>query len=120
MTSPFSSDGTVDIRQYIQNNWNYVGLRDDTGTIITRIDVANDTRASWSSGPQSDPLEATIEVDRVDSDIDGFNPTGTVTIADTISLKSDTDTTPRSVDSVVDVVLEAEDDSVIITHQVYF
>jgi len=121
MPSPFSSAGRADIRDYIQQNWGWVGLRTPTGDVITRIDVNGDNRASWSHDSETDEyIEATIEIARSDSDIDGYNPDGPVDIGDTVSFTSGTDSSYKSVDSADDVTLEAEDDSAVVTHRIYF
>ena len=112
--SDFDSAGHEDIRTYIQNNWPFVALVDDSGTEVTRIDVNNDSRASWSSGPTSNPLEITITITGGDSDM----PALPVTFAWSESYKTSGSSTRMAPDPFTNATLEAPADELTLTHQI--
>ena len=113
-------DGETDLRQYIQNSWNYVVLVDDTGSEITRINVDTDDRASWSKDYTNNPVEATITVKGSQDDIVDPDATEGTTISKTQSVVSDSSTVVLSEDTDTDVLIEAENDEVIVTHRIEY
>jgi|APHM01.1.fsa_nt_gi hypothetical protein len=115
MASSFNAAGEEDLRSYIQSNWTYVALIDDTGSEITRIDIINDSRASWSSGSASNPLTATITVTGGDSDIDVAN-NGATTFSSSESYKTSTSNTTLAADSFTNVTLQIPGDQLTIEH----
>lgn len=116
MPSNFDSAGSEDLRTYIQSNWEYVAVVDDSGTEQLRWDVAANGNASWSSGPSSNPLEATLTVTGQDVlDAGGSLP---VTLASTESFKTGSGGTRMGSDSYTDAKLEAPADEVVVTHQI--
>lgn len=117
MASNFDADGNADVRNYIQNNWTHVALVDSAGNEVTRIDIAGDSRSSWSSGSGSNPLEATITVTGGDSDIDvGTN--GAITFTRTESYKGSATSTRMAADTFTNATLEASNDELVITHTI--
>lgn len=68
MVENHTSAGSQDLREAIKNRWTSVALIDDTGAEETRIDIPNDSRASWGD-PSTNPLTLTISVSGGDSDI---------------------------------------------------
>ncbi|WP_003545437.1 hypothetical protein [Desulfotomaculum nigrificans] len=56
------------LRDYIQNNWKYIELRDDTNTPIFRIDTS-DPRVTWTHTAGANPLELTCVISGSDTDI---------------------------------------------------
>lgn len=64
-----TADGDADLRNYAQNNWNYVALFDDTNTEVLRVQIGNDSRFAWSSGSASDPLTLDGTVTGGDADV---------------------------------------------------
>lgn len=108
-----ATDGFEDIRSYIQTNWPFIAIVDANGNEVTRIDVPNDARASWSSGSSTNPLEATITLTGSDSDI-----TLPVTIDTTESYKSSGATTVMGSDTFADATLQNSGDELTITHQI--
>jgi len=112
--------GETDIRQYIQNTWNYVVLVDDTGSEITRINVDTDDRASWSKDYTNNPVEATITVKGSQDDIVDPDATEGTMISKTQSVVSDSSTVVLSEDIDTDVLIEADNDEVIITHRIEY
>jgi len=113
MASSFDAAGNEDLRAYIQNNWTYVALVDDGGSEVTRIDIVNDSRASWSSGSGSNPLTATITIQGSDSDV----PLPT-TFARSESYKSSGGTTRMAGDPFTNATLEADADELTLTHDI--
>lgn len=113
MVQSFNSGGYEDVRGYIQSNWTFVALIDDGGAEETRIDVPNDSRASFSSGSASNPVEITITVTGGDSDI-----TTPVTLAETASYKTSSSSTSLANDTMTNATLEASNDELTITHQI--
>jgi len=113
MASPLTSDGYQDLRETVYNDWTFLALVDDTGTEVTRIDVVNDTRASFSSDATTNPVEITVTVTGGDSDI-----TTPVTIDTTESYRTSSATTPLAADTFTNATLEASNDELTITHQI--
>ncbi|WP_226479156.1 hypothetical protein [Natrinema amylolyticum] len=68
--SNFNAAGFTDLRQYItsMNGWTHVALIDDAGNEETRIDIHNDSRASWGDA-SANPTDLTITLSGSDSDI---------------------------------------------------
>lgn len=64
-----TADGSADLRNYIQNNWTTVTLLDDTGSIVTSVNISNDSRFQFSSGSGANPLTIEATVSGSDSDI---------------------------------------------------
>ena len=112
--------GETDIRQYIQNTWNYVVLVDDTGSEITRINIDTDDRASWSKDYTNNPVEATITVKGSQDDIVDPDATEGTMISKTQSVVSDSSTVVLSEDIDTDVLIEADNDEVIVTHRIEY
>ena len=112
--------GETDIRQYIQNAWNYVVLVDDTGSEITRINVDTDERAVWNSDYRDNPIDILITVRGGDEDIVPTDATEGTTISKTQSVVSDSSTTILSEDIDTDVVIEADNDEVVVTHRIEY
>lgn len=56
------------LRDYIQTNWKYIELRDNTNVPILRIDTS-DTRVTWTHTAGTNPLELTCVISGSDADI---------------------------------------------------
>ena len=115
-----TSEGETDLREYIQNSWNYVVLVSDSGSEITRINIDTDDRASWSKDYTNNPVEATITVKGSQDDIVDPDATEGTIISKTQSVISDSSTTILSEDTDTDVVIEADNDEVIVTHRIEY
>jgi hypothetical protein len=111
MSTPFTAYGYDDIRQYALDTYTWLALVDDTGNQITRIDVTSDSRMENVPDASSNPLNYTLTVDGLDSDID--NP---VTIAKTKLYETETSTQPVGSETMADATIEAEGDTVTISH----
>jgi hypothetical protein len=68
--SDFNSAGYDDLRQYVTSasGWSHIALVDDSGNEETRIDIANDSRASWGDA-STNPVTLTVDISGGDSDI---------------------------------------------------
>ena len=68
--SDFNAAGYADLRAYLvsASGWSHLALVDDAGNEETRIDIANDTRATWGD-PSANPVTLTVEINGSDSDI---------------------------------------------------
>jgi len=60
--------GYQSIRDFVEANWIYINLEDDTGTEILRISTS-DSRVTWTHSAGSQVLELEIIVSGGDSDI---------------------------------------------------
>jgi len=120
MVSPISTAGQTDIRSYIQQTWVYVSLRDETEREVSRIHVPSDERASWSKSSTENPLEVTITVHGTDDDIIAPDATDATTIASTASYSTDSGGDVLCVDSDTAATIEADNDTAIITHRIYY
>ena len=54
-----SAAAYADVRDYIQTNWTHFELRDGAGAQILLVDIAADTRLSWTHAAGANPLEVT-------------------------------------------------------------
>lgn len=63
-----TSQAYQNLRDYIQSNWNYIELRDDTNTPILRINTS-DSRVTWTHTPGSQTLELSCVITGSDADI---------------------------------------------------
>jgi len=115
MATPHTAAGDEDLRNYIQNNWTFIALIDDTGTEETRIDIANDSRASFTSGSASNPRTAEVTVEGGDSDI-----TTPVTLAESELYKGSATADAMSGDVFAegDATLSADADTLVVTHDI--
>jgi len=115
-----TGEGKTDLREYIQNSWNYVVLVSDSGSEITRINIDTDDRASWSEDYTNNPVEATITIKGSHNDIVDPDATKGTIISKTQSVVSDSSTVVLSEDTDTDVVIEADNDEVIVTHRIEY
>ena len=69
MATPHTDAGDEDIRAYIEDNWTHIALIDDAAEEVTRIDIDEDERASFTSGAATNPLTIEVTVEGSDDDI---------------------------------------------------
>lgn len=117
MPTSLKPAGYEELRQHAQSEWTWVALVDDAGSEVTRIDILNDSRASWSSDYTTNPLEATITIHGGDADID-VAANGPITLVRSESYESQSDTNRKGYDTFADVILETEDDELTLSHQI--
>lgn len=115
MTTPHTDTGDEDLRNYIQNNWTFIALIDDSGTEETRIDIQNDSRASFTSGSGSNPLTIEVTVEGADSDI-----TTPVTLAESELYKTSGASNALSGDTFAEgsATISADADTLVVTHDI--
>jgi hypothetical protein len=112
--SQFEPAGFEDLRTYLQNNWNHIGVVDTGGNEQIRWDVSLNSNASFTSGPGSNPLTAQLTITGQDIlDAGGSLP---VTLTKTEVFKSSGSSTIMGQDSMTDATLEATGDEVVVTH----
>jgi len=68
--SDFNAAGYTDLREYVTSasGWSHIALIDDAGNEETRIDIQNDSRASWGDA-STNPVTLTVTINGSDSDI---------------------------------------------------
>jgi hypothetical protein len=66
--SDFNGYGYEDLRTAVTTRWSHIALVDDAGNEVTRIDIANDSRASWGD-PSTNPVDLSVTITGADSDI---------------------------------------------------
>jgi len=67
MAVELPSAGYQDIRDYVEDNWIYISLEDDTGSEIFRISTA-DSRVSWIHTAESQELQLQVNITGSDSE----------------------------------------------------
>jgi len=107
----FDSGGRSELRSYIQNNWGYVELIDNNGTVIETVDISTRSDATWSSGPSSNPL--TLDLSIEGSQIDVSLP---VTVTRIDIYRSSSDGTRRAHDPIADAELRTSNDTLELTN----
>ena len=115
MTTPHTDAGDEDIRAYIESNWTHIALIDDDAEEVTRIDIDEDERASFTSGAETNPLTIEIEVEGADDDI----PVPT-TFTRSELYKVETDGDELSGDDFAEGAAEiaSEADTLLVTHDI--
>jgi len=63
-----TTDAYQDLRDYIESNWQYIELQDDTNVVIVRLDLS-DSRVTWTHTASSQTLELQVVITGSDSDI---------------------------------------------------
>lgn len=63
-----TSAGYQSVRDFIEANWVYIELRDDTSTPVLRLGVS-DSRVSWTHNPGDQVLELTVVLKGSDADV---------------------------------------------------
>jgi hypothetical protein len=110
--SEIKQAGYQDLRDYIQNNWTYIELRDNNGLAVVRLPIS-DPRVSWTHLPGSQTLELTVIVKGSDPDI--LVPQ---TFAGTAIYKVANEGVPMSEETFVPFTIMSEDDELTIRHQI--
>lgn len=54
--------GNDKIRNYVYNNFNWLGIVNDSGTELFRVDLLNDSIVTVESGPNTNPVQYTITI----------------------------------------------------------
>jgi len=108
-----TNNGYRDIRTYMKNNWNWIGLVDDNGTVQRRYDILNSSSVTIINSETSNPL--TVEIEVTGSDIENIGGSLPVTLQSTKFFKTNNSTTSMGSDSIADVELATSGDTVVVT-----
>ncbi|WP_240371497.1 hypothetical protein [Anoxybacteroides rupiense] len=100
------------LRNYIQNNWKYIELRDDLGNPILRLSPA-DSRVSWIHNAGDQVLKLQIVVKGSDADI-----TKPKTFASSAIYDVATGGQPYSIESFTPFTIESDMDELTVIHEI--
>lgn len=98
--SEYNTDGYTDVRTYVYNNHNWIGIFDDTDTELLRWDLSANTNVTEVSGPASNPIEYDIEITGQDIIDAGYSLPVTIVYGQVYD--SDTSSTPFASDNFAD------------------
>ncbi|MFD2703920.1 hypothetical protein [Salibacterium lacus] len=106
------SAGYQAIRDFIQSNWTYIEIKDDSDTAVLRVSPS-DSRVSWIHTAGNQTLQIQIVVKGSDSDI---------SIPQTFALSAIFDTesggTAYSEESFTAFTMESEEDEITVVHSI--
>lgn len=102
----------VDLRKYIQSNWQYIELQDDAGTKIVRLSPS-DNRVTWSHAEGDQTLKLQVIIKGSDSDI--VKPS---TFVKSAIFNVVTGGQPFSVESFTPFTLEQNEDELTVIHSI--
>lgn len=98
------------LRDYIQSNWKYIELQDDTGVAIVRLSPSDSRVTSIIEGNN---VKITVVVKGSDSDI-----TAPKTFAKSVIYNVATGGSPLSVESFTPFTIEGDQDELTIIHSI--
>ena len=101
-----------DLRDYIQDNWKWIELRDGEDAAILRVDPA-DERVEWSHEAQAQVLELTITVKGENADI-----TPPQAFASSAIFKAAEGGNAFSVETFTSFTIETNEDELTVKHQI--
>jgi hypothetical protein len=104
--------GYQDLRDYIEANWKYLELRDETGTPVLRITTTDD-RLTWTHNAGAQTLELTGVFLGSDADIPVPQ-----TIASSAIFKASSGGSPFSVETFSSFTFNADADQLTVKHQI--
>lgn len=120
MASEINEAGYETLRTLINSglttdgSWDYIELIDDTGTIVTRIQISGDARASWTTGSTDQVQQVEVTVSGSDGDI-----SPTVTLSESALKNTDSDTADEMHrDTMTDATIASTDDEVTVRHNI--
>ncbi|MBT2680146.1 hypothetical protein J7E38_14115 [Bacillus sp. ISL-35] len=99
-----------DLRNYIQSNWKYIELQDDTGVVIVRLSPS-DSRVTWTHLAGEQTLKLQVIIKGSDSDI-----TAPKTFAKSVIYNVATGGNPLSVESFTAFTIEGDQDELTVIH----
>lgn len=114
MPTEFDASGYDDLRSYVFNQWNWIGIVDDTGTEQLRWDIQSNSNVTITSDASTNP--ATVEITVTGQDILDAGGSLPVTLTRTDLFKDSTTSTRRGHDTMSNATLDVSDDQVTITH----
>ncbi len=110
--SAVTNTGYQDLRDYIQANWVYIELRDNTGTPIMRI-PESDTRVTWTHSAGAQVMELTTIIKGSDADV-----TLPKTFAQAAIFKVASGGTALSSEAFTPFTMEASTDQLTLTYRI--
>lgn len=99
-----------DLRNYIQTNWQYIELQDETGTAILRLSPADSRVTSIIEG---NSVKITVVVKGSDTDI-----VAPKTFSKSVIYNVATDGTPFSTESFTAFTIETDQDELTVIHNI--
>ena len=107
-----TSNAYQDLRDYIQTNWQYIELQDDTGTPVIRLSPS-DSRVTWTHSAGSQTLTLQIVVKGSDSDIPVPSNFGQSVIFNVA-----TGGNALSTETFTSFTMESDNDELTVTHNI--
>lgn len=107
-----TTEAYQDLRDYIEDNWDYIEFRDDADNPVVRLGVS-DPRIEWSHTAGDQELEITAVLRGDDGDI-----TTPQTISKSLIFKQDTGGDPLSVEELTEFTIEQDDDELTVKHKI--
>ncbi|WP_066173359.1 hypothetical protein [Bacillus marinisedimentorum] len=107
-----TSQAYQDLRDYIQANWQYIELQDDTGNPVLRLSPAN-SRVSWIHNAGEQTLKLQVVVKGSDTDI-----TAPQTFAASAIFNVATGGSAYSVESFTPFTFESDQDELTVVHSI--
>lgn len=101
-----------DLRDYIQSQWKYIELQNESGVAIIRLSPS-DNRVTWSHAVNEQTLKLQIVVKGSDADIN--TPT---TFAKSAIFDVATEGTPYSVETFTPFTIESDQDELTVIHSI--
>ncbi|PAQ14976.1 hypothetical protein CD798_07985 [Bacillaceae bacterium SAOS 7] len=105
-----TQEAYTDLREYIQSNWDFISLKDNTDQEVLRVD-SNDSRVT--STIEGDKVKLTIVVRGTDQDI-----TLPSTFAKSEIYKVATGGSPLSIEPFTAFTMESENDELTVNHYI--
>ena len=107
-----TADGYQDLRDYIEANWDWISLRDDTDAEVLRLDPS-DSRVTWTHASGDQTLVLEIVVQGSDSEISLPQ-----TFAGSEIHKTSGSTTPFSDETYTQFTMESTNDQLTVEHEI--
>lgn len=96
------------------NEWDYIEVYDDTGSVVTRVSITGDSRCQWLNDDGDSVLEVEFDITGSDSDITLPVTLEKSAIWDDSSANGGTQITAK--ESFASATLNQSGDNVVITH----
>jgi len=107
-----TTDAYQNLRDYIESNWQYIELQDDTNAVIVRLDPS-DSRVTWTHTASSQTLELQVVITGSDADI-----TLPQTFAKSVIYNVVTGGNPFSTETFTAFDMTQAEDQLTVTHNV--
>ncbi|MFD2638422.1 hypothetical protein [Piscibacillus salipiscarius] len=107
-----TQDAYQDLRDYIQNSWQFIELQDDSGTAVLRLDPS-DSRVTWTHTAGSQILQLQVVVKGSDTDI-----TAPQTFAQSVIFNVASGGNPLSTETFTAFTIEQDEDQLTVIHNI--